>query len=384
MFSPLGFPGSVVLYNLSNSLPQLSHTLLSPFEFFREPLMTIGIADGQEYRAFGDDDLKNGSDSIGEAQSPTETELSHTDLSDLENVVDVLREQYPRALLHRLLVFDCFRAARPAGLPTGTVILPPRTLWNDTTLKTVMCDFTSQLLADMTGFARSLQALPTIPSPSVQGGHQGAGDSLTGESFSNLMRRGLQLENDSRSSSPAGEQATLGHRASMPALPHSWSADALAARGDSRPMSPPTGTAAAPATTFDEMSDVMSQSIGNAPRPLPSYPSATSALRDASQDRVSVQGFGSGSVSERARNKGKGRVGMAIGSLYLHAGRWPDALREFVDNTVRARSLSDHLWHAKGLENILVCILLMAWAGMEVQVCFHPQSTFKDTLRRFF
>jgi hypothetical protein len=83
---------------------------------------------------------------------------------------------------------------------------------------------------------------------------------------------------------------------------------------------------------------------------------------------VSIQGFGSGGVGERARNKGRGRVSIVIGSLYMCAGHWHEAMRELVDGATRARAYSDHLWQAKALENIMVCLLLFAWSGMDFQV----------------
>jgi hypothetical protein len=43
-------------------------------------------------------------------------------------------------------------------------------------------------------------------------------------------------------------------------------------------------------------------------------------------------------------------------------------MKEFVDNAIRARSLSDHLWHAKALESILVCMILLAWLRLEFQI----------------
>ena len=92
------------------------------------------------------------------------------------------------------------------------------------------------------------------------------------------------------------------------------------------------------------------------------------SLRDPSADRVSIHGFGSGGVSERARNKGRGRVSIVIGTLYLCAGQWNEAMKELVDGGSRARAFSDHLWHAKALENIMVCLLLFAWSGMDFQV----------------
>ena len=48
----------------------------------------------------------------------------------------------------------------------------------------------------------------------------------------------------------------------------------------------------------------------------------------AASKRMTMTGFGSASVSERTRNKGKGRVNIVIASLYLLAGRIPDALKE--------------------------------------------------------
>jgi len=90
--------------------------------------------------------------------------------------------------------------------------------------------------------------------------------------------------------------------------------------------------------------------------------------RDSSRDRVSVTGFGPGSVSERSRNIGRGRVGIVIGSLYLNAGRWNDAIKEFVEGATIAKTNLDHLWHAKALENILVAMMMLAWTGMDFQV----------------
>ena len=81
-----------------------------------------------------------------------------------------------------------------------------------------------------------------------------------------------------------------------------------------------------------------------------------------------MHGFGAGSIGERERNKGKGRVGVVVGSLYLLAGRWPDAIRELAESATIAKNNSDHLWHAKALDHILVCLLMCAWAGMDFQV----------------
>jgi trafficking protein particle complex subunit 9 len=97
--------------------------------------------------------------------------------------------------------------------------------------------------------------------------------------------------------------------------------------------------------------------------------------REAGRDRVSVHGFGSGGIDERNRKRGKGRVGIVVGSLYLQAGRWQDALRELQENTSKARDVGDHIWHAKGLECMLTTLVLLAWTGTEFQVIEHMNPT---------
>lgn len=61
-------------------------------------------------------------------------------------------------------------------------------------------------------------------------------------------------------------------------------------------------------------------------------------------------------------------MSIVIGSLYMCAGHWHEAMRELTDGATRARAYSDHLWQAKALENIMVCLLLFAWSGMDFQV----------------
>lgn len=147
---------------------------------------------------------------------------------------------------------------------------------------------------------------------------------------------------------------------SMPVLP-SASGGPLTTE-DPRAGSPSTQGTRTPPTTFDEISGV------NPPTSPPRNNAASTKKRNASSDRVSIQGFGSGGVGERARNKGLGRVSIVIGSLYMCAGHWHEAMRELVDGATRARAYSDHLWQAKGLENIMVCLILFAWSGMDFQV----------------
>lgn len=125
---------------------------------------------------------------------------------------------------------------------------------------------------------------------------------------------------------------------------------------DSRSISPSEGIRTPP-TTFDEIKFSHTNSFRE-------------PMAAASQDKVSMYGFGVGSAGERERNKGRGRIGTVIGALYLLAGRWPDALREFTESIAIAKANSDYLWHAKALDYLLVCLLIYAWAGVDFQVSF--------------
>lgn len=115
-----------------------------------------------------------------------------------------------------------------------------------------------------------------------------------------------------------------------------------------RPTSPESGRSTPPTRTFEE--------------------STSGEKREHSRDRVSVHGFGPGSVNERNRNKGKARVDLVIGSLYLQTGRWNDALRELAEGAKKSSLFSDHLWHAKALENVMICMILLAWSRTDFKV----------------
>ncbi|OCK84581.1 hypercellular protein-like protein HypA [Lepidopterella palustris CBS 459.81] len=368
MFSPLAFPSGILLYELSTSLPLPSQLALSPFEQFREPLAVIGIADAKEYDWLstaadtGGNDSGNGN---GEPQMPDRH------VTELAEAISDLREQFPRVYVHSLMMFDYSLPSRHPWLPEETIIVPPVAQLKTTTMKTFMCDLTAVLLAEMTTLARSLQGLPTIVSPNSRQGiaSDNMSDNMAAEvAGGQLVRRNSQALSASRPDSPATIAPNRDHRMSMPVHLPSTSSIGTGALDDSRSTSPSTlGSGTPPATTFDEIpgiapSNPLSRANSSASR------TNTSAIRDSSRDRVSVHGFGSGSVSERARNKGRGRVGMVIGTLYMCAGRWQDALKELVESATRARAFSDHLWHAKGLENILVCLLLFAWTGMDFQI----------------
>lgn len=360
MFSPLAFPGGTLLYDLSTSLPPPSHLALSPFEQFREPLLIIGIGDALEYPWLS-------ASRESDTSSPNverRTSLENDDVDDIQASVENLRDQFPRAYLHTLMMFESEVQTSHPRLPPETIFIPA--ILKTTTIKTIICDITATLLGEMTTLARSIQALPTIPSPGSQNGSTGSTPSWAdSESLTALSsRRNSQVPIGSRPESPlSGVQKDM-HRMSTPILPSS--SGGPLATDDPRAASPSTQGTRTPPTTFDEISGVnsASQQANNN-----SSKSSTSA-KDSAPDRVSIHGFGSGGVGERARNKGRGRVSIVIGTLYMCAGQWHEAIRELTEGANRARAFSDHLWHAKALEHIMVSLLLFAWSGMDFQVCW--------------
>jgi len=357
MFSPLAFPNGTLLYDLSTSFPPPTQTFLSPFEQFREPLLLIGIADAAEY-------VWDESRSRDDAHHDSVLQSSENDTSDIYHAIEDLREQFPKVYLHSMLMFDCPSQSRPAWVPGEAILVPPQNELKTTTIKTVMCDITRVLLAEMTTLARSIHALPTVKSPAPHQVDDSSPWVNVERNNPQSARRNSQITSGLRPGSPATASQMESWRMSMPTQLPSSSHAGPGGVEDSRTPSPTTQGARTPPTTFDEIPGINATSGPSRGNSLASKPQA----RDISTDRVSIHGFGSGGVTERARNKGKGRVGIIIGTLYLCTGQWPEALRELSEGAAKARMFSDHLWHAKALENILVCLLLFAWAGMDFQV----------------
>ncbi|ESZ92845.1 hypothetical protein SBOR_6753 [Sclerotinia borealis F-4128] len=362
MFNPLAFPLGMIVYDLTTHYPPSTHLSLSPFELYREPLVIIALADGAElehisYKGTSRKSLNGG------GVSPFEQNVR-----DLYQDLEDLRDRYPKALVHQVLLFDYTYEKSAAALPEGLVSIPPPADCGITTIKTVMCDISALLLAEMTTLARSLQALSTIESPSQSGNRPVNGGSWGGGSPDGSSRRNSQFalpQPNSRSASPAGAVDRSNYRMSMPVL-RSAASDSGTSSPLGRADSPASGLHSGSPPTFDNI-------IGDnalTPKNLPSRlgtPSSTSK-RDSSRDRVSIVGFGSGSTSERSRNKGKSRIGIVVGSMYMCAGRWNDALRELVESAAIAKANLDHLWHAKALDNILVSMLMLAWTGLDFQI----------------
>ncbi|RPB25706.1 Trs120-domain-containing protein [Terfezia boudieri ATCC MYA-4762] len=274
MFSPQGFPNGQIVYNLTTTHDR-DHEYLEPFEPHRRTFLVIAVADFTE-------------------NNPVEILLSQ---------FEDLRAIYRRALFHTCLIFDSPSSALlpvPKIRPNDDrdtskyfIPVPTKRESRTTSMRTIMCDITSCLLSEFTGYARTLQSLPTVESPLASG---------------------------------VAEEAGL-----------------------------------APPATNNRMS-------------MPSIAGA-SVIGGLQQQRMSMQGFGSGTVTERARSKGKGRVQIAIAELYMLTGRIPDALKEFVEGANIARNNNDHLWHGKALNGIGVCLVILAYLGIDFQIPNIPYPT---------
>lgn len=351
-FSPLAFPNGVILYSYTISKTPETREQLFPFELFRTPFVVIGLADGNHLGISG----------VG--GETTNGELSSLDTGHVEGLENSLRDQFPHALVAQLLVFDSL-----AKEPISTVMtVPPKNQSRSTTMKTIMCDVSAKVLSEMSMLARTIQSQDSIPSP-------GAPSSLNPAP---MLSRHSSLKENALSGTGAGSSSRF--RSPGRSLQRTNSAGADERSG--RRMSSPAASALVPSLQRRERSRspvgqemspprvTSTSTVDLRERPVDA---AVSRIRDSSRDRRSLQSPPSISPGERAKNILKLRQGLLMGNLYLMAGRWSDALRDLVDNTTRAKVFGDHIWFAKGLENILATMLLLAWARIDFSVppiCF--------------
>ncbi|KAI1819532.1 Trs120-domain-containing protein [Xylaria intraflava] len=377
MFSPLAFPDGAIFYNLITYVPPPSHLALSPFELFREPLAIIAIADGQELEnvAFSKRQSANG-------HAPT---LAEKNIRTLYQELEDLRDTYTKALTHHVLIFDYnLPSENTIPLPEGIKAIPSLEYSKRTTMKTVMCDISSLLLAEMNTLAKAFEAMTSIESPGqvpIRPGFQHATSPWTSDDPNPHIRRNSQFATSSmgRSVSLSGAVDPSQARMSMPpfrSLPFGSSSSTPSVR----PSTPVRSGLSGPPTTFDDIAsanganlDISNYEKRNGSRP----DSSEENTKPANQEKVAVQGFGPGGPNEKWRSKGKGRATVILGSLYLQAGRWTDALKELIEGATITKSINDHLWHGKALELVFITLLMLAWAGHEFQVptiCLSPHE----------
>ncbi|KAI5368025.1 hypothetical protein Slin15195_G031600 [Septoria linicola] len=304
--SPKAFAQGSLVYRFSPSAPSEQQLQLSPYELFREPLLVLGVVDHH-------DALHN----------------------ELEAAAAYLKERHPR-VVHRQLMVLCAADGESVSTVAKAVAVSNSDTPNEPTLRAAICAVSARFLVEFTTYAKALQASPTIQTP--------------GQTARSLQRSGSLRDNERRSGSGMSSPADEGS-----------------------PSRPPAKAPPLPATSFDQMPSA--NTVTNALERSDSRGSSQSGSskskghnRTSSHDRIALQGFGSGTSADKARVRGKARVGIVLGSIYMMAGHWHDALPILVEHTTKARALSDHLWHAKGLEHAMLCMLLLAWARVDFQV----------------
>ncbi|CAK3805138.1 Hypothetical predicted protein [Lecanosticta acicola] len=314
--SPNAFPHGSLLYRFSAAPPSDQHQHLSPFDLFREPLLVLGVVDGSQ-------------------RSPESTH------KELEDAAAYLKERHPRVVHRQLLILEGQDGDTVASSPSAAIGVANADTPNDPSLRAAICEVSARFLVELTTYATAMHASPTVQTP--------------GQTARSLQRTTSLRETERR---PDSRQSTPPPSVSTP------TDEASPARPASRP--PPL-----PATSFDQMPGANSAHTGIArsdSRASDQSSKGKRGTRSFSPDRVSVQGFGSSASQEKARIRGKARVGIVLGSLYMMAGNWNGALGLLIEHTGKARTLGDNLWHAKGMENMLVCMILLAWSGIELQV----------------
>ena len=342
MFSPLGFPSGSLFYDFSCSDIGSSSRHLVPFELYRQPLVVLAVADGQE---------SEGVESKAQESDSTNAEATEQRFARFSSKLNDLREAHSSALVHNIMLFD---SDDDLPLPDCVIRVPLFEQGSSSTLHTIMCDMTSQFLGELSSYAKSVQALPNIETPPP---HSLSGREVQHSSRSELVQGSNQAgRRESGAASPpftrnaSGEKSP--HRVSLPA--HVSSPLASEYKPD-QDRSVSALENARPPMTFDEMN--------------PDRPTSASAIeKSRSSDRVSVHGFGSGTTGERARNQARGRLGVVVGSMYLLTGRWTDAIKGLVESANIAKWSNDHPWYAKALDYILVSLLMCGWAGLDFEV----------------
>ncbi|KAK9451906.1 TRAPP II complex [Limtongia smithiae] len=256
LFSPQGFPSGILVYNFTTSV-DYHHTILEDLELYRRTLAVFGLADYNN--------------------------ISSAD--DLIGVIAQLQATTPQAVIHKVILFDC--PLQPDELPSSDFIcVPPRhgSARTVTSMRTIVCDLTSALLAELPLLAKAFEAADFIASPLARD-----------DDYDSVM---LHANTAQAYTSPYGSASSL-------------------------------------------------PSVASRDKPL-SYPLSHH--------------------SERQRQRRRGRALKMIANIYLLAGRTTDALRDYVEAVVILKNINDHLWHAACIEGIGVCMVVLAYIGVQFTI----------------
>lgn len=122
--------------------------------------MVIGIVDGSEYNHFSSGRNEEAGDKI-------DIQENQSLLGTITNALTELKEKYPKALLHQLLIFNSERSGSILNLPENVKAICFETTANNLDLKEFMYEVTSLLLDEMASYSKTVQALHAISSPTA-------------------------------------------------------------------------------------------------------------------------------------------------------------------------------------------------------------------------
>ena len=277
----------------------------------------LGIADGQELRQ-----------QIKEDRHDTSKETASDEIvNDLYDDLYSSLYSHDNHVLSRLLVFD----AKQSPKNENVEYIPSPEMSRTTTVKTIMCDIVALWLGRMEDLAANLQDMNAIDSPQAHQKEQTRQDSLADKVRQRMSTPNLQSQIPA-SPGPASSRDFASPRLRSPAEQ---------TRPDSQRS--PSSTRDGPHTS-------------------------------QSRERMSVQGNNALSPSERRKSQAKGRIRVAMGTMFLQVGRWQDALKELSEAALLVRANSDYLWHGRCVDNMIICILMLGWAGIDFQVSFSSTS----------
>jgi trafficking protein particle complex subunit 9 len=333
-FTPLAFHEGRVVYNISVSESPTPSVECFPFDLNRETQVVLYLADGKDGLQQIQPQTRPEKGVDGSSSDHSGEPPSTSALDSLEDQIQANRIRYRRAILHQVILCDYDVSPASPLVPASVLLVPTAEKYRITTIKTLMCDITARLLRSMDTFAQEIRTLSTIESPSAPVSKSAAVDASSTHSaastpgpatqsfFDLTSARNLVLGTSlSRSTTPTGGRSTSRHSVVSPSR-HDRFSEARSGRNS----------------------------------------------REASRDRKSTFSSAVTSPTDRSISRTAARSRIISGALYLQAGLWPEAVKNLSEGTAAARSNNDNVWHARGLEYIITCLLMFGWAEMYFQV----------------
>ncbi|KAK1080049.1 hypothetical protein LTR33_005870 [Friedmanniomyces endolithicus] len=323
LLSPKAFPQGSLLFNYHTSPPSVAEYQLSPYELFRSPQLVLGIVGGFD------------------------NEKEDKETGELGKATETLREHYPHAIHRHILLLPEAEGGPHAKGENISRIAKSDDDEGGLALHDAVCEAAAYFLAELSTYAKATQASPTIQTP--------------GQKFSNrLSAWSLRSDDENNNNKVSSGYSTPTQSAEINSP---IGGDEDSSRPPSRGVrSPPPSNATEQTHSSNTAPSASARSESR------SSDNSKQSGRPGSQDRAPVHAIAPSGSQSKSKARGKARVGIVVGHIYIMAGHWSEALRTLIEHTNAAKKHSDPLWHAKGLEGIVVSMLLLAWTGSEFSI----------------